>query len=488
MLNSQLSLRRLDLSRAHCLRQLTFAVGQTASGPLPMGSASSSMIISHSDRMQCHGCGGQWLAPLLTGPWTCQRCTLRNEPCAAYCAACDLAPRSNTANVSRLPCSCPLCGGEFVERVNTRVCDAHTRARGAQFSPPVASVANALPLSGEDVSATVSCQPDEISGGRLEEAPSRTSICTPGTESTDGISAFDIEKRLGQGAHGCAMLVRRKRDGQKLVAKQIIVEGLSDEDRIAAMREVDVMKTLHHPNIIEMHTSFIDQHLFIIMEWAPGGDLAEYLKQARQQGPLSQLRVSSIASGVLAGLEHVHSRRLLHRDIKPANVLFSAEGSIKLADFGVSRVMSHTLSQARTVVGTPNYLSPELLEEHGYSFPSDIWAAGVLIYECLAYRHPFRGQNLPALVFDIMQGCPKPLPACYSAEMQYLVSSMLQRIPEQRPGACECLMLLARVEDPRAPAHIRRSFEGRRMFQNLISRMPAVSCEGRFPLEIRTPR
>ena len=127
------------------------------------------------------------------------------------------------------------------------------------------------------------------------------------------------------------------------------------------------------------------------LEWAPGGDLAEYLKQARQQGPLSQLRVSSIASGVLAGLEHVHSRRLLHRDIKPANVLFSAEGSIKLADFGVSRVMSHTLSQARTVVGTPNYLSPELLEEHGYSFPSDIWAAGVLIYECLAYRHPFRG-------------------------------------------------------------------------------------------------
>ena len=72
------------------------------------------------------------------------------------------------------------------------------------------------------------------------------------------------------------MLVRRKKDGQKMVAKQVVVEDLSEEGRIAAMREVDVMKTLHHPNIIKMHTSFFEEHLFIIMEYAPGGDLAVY--------------------------------------------------------------------------------------------------------------------------------------------------------------------------------------------------------------------
>jgi len=194
-----------------------------------------------------------------------------------------------------------------------------------------------------------------------------------------------------------------------------------------------------------------------------------------------------------AGLEHVHGQRLLHRDIKPANVLLTTGGVAKLGDFGVSRVLSHSLSQARTVIGTPHYLSPEMLEDKGYSFPSDVWSAGVLLYECLTYSHPFQGPNLPAIVLQIMRGNPKPLPARCSADMQYLISLMLHPIPEERPSASECLEARALAsetvsrssgscETARVPARIRRSFEGRHTFELLVSKQSAASCKESFPL------
>ena len=453
----------LDETGCRCLRALPLYYPRRNSEFVltdGMGAASGALRSGDLDRLHCHECGTNWTAVAMGRgivSWTCERCTLCNEPCASCCAACEME-RLGAEDKSGLPGPCPMCGGDFVERLSAAL--ALSRRQGEEL-----------------------CHVSHIStGSGAGEATSRSWRW----------SDFEVEKRLGQGAHGFAMLVRRTKDGQNMVAKQVVVEDLSEEGRIAAMREVDVMKTLHHPNIIKMHTSFFEEHLFIIMEYAPGGDLAVYLKEARKQGPLSQARVVSIATGVLAGLEHMHCRRLLHRDIKPANVLLSANGTTKLADFGVSRALLHTASQARTVVGTPLYMSPELLEENGYSYQSDIWAAGVLLYECLTYSHPFRGTNLPALVLDIMRGRPKPLPASttarYSAAIHHLVSAMLHPAPQQRPSASECLALLAGAEDHSPAISIRRSFEGRRALENLISKIPAGSSQGHFPLQVPTPR
>mmetsp|Transcript_75386 Transcript_75386/g.110470 ORF Transcript_75386/g.110470 Transcript_75386/m.110470 type:complete len:202 (+) Transcript_75386:124-729(+) len=177
------------------------------------------------------------------------------------------------------------------------------------------------------------------------------------------------------------------------------------------------------------------------MEYASGGDLADFLKKSRKQGPLEQMRVVKIVEQVLSGLEHVHGKKLLHRDIKPANVLLSAEGDAKLADFGVSRVLSNSLSQARTMIGTPYYLSPEMIEDKGYSFPSDIWSTGVLVYEMLTYSHPFQGANLPQVIMSIMRGNPRPLPSRYCADLQNLVENMMKVDPAHRLSASACLAL-----------------------------------------------
>ena len=255
------------------------------------------------------------------------------------------------------------------------------------------------------------------------------------------MEAYDLEKKIGQGAFGCALLIKRKKDGRRLVAKEINVAGMPEKDQLSAMQEVNVMQALKHVNIITLHKSFLDKgNLYIVMEYAEGGDLAGFLKRSKQTGrPLSEESVLKTVGEILRGLEHVHANKFVHRDIKPANVLLSKDGVAKLADFGVSRVLLYTLEEARTMIGTPYYLAPEMIEDKGYSYPADIWSSGVLMYEMLTYAHPFTGNNLPALILSIMKAKPKPVPKSYSSDVQKVVNKMLCFDPAARLTATDCL-------------------------------------------------
>ena len=93
-------------------------------------------------------------------------------------------------------------------------------------------------------------------------------------------------------------------------------------------------------------------------------------------------------------MKHVHDKKILHRDLKSQNIFITKKGVVKLGDFGIARVLSHTRSKAKTVVGTPYYLSPEIIRNEPYSFKSDIWSLGVLLYEMAALQPPFNAQSL----------------------------------------------------------------------------------------------
>ena len=133
------------------------------------------------------------------------------------------------------------------------------------------------------------------------------------------------------------------------------------------------------------------------------------------------------------GLAHVHSKRIVHRDLKPENVFVCAGGVLKLGDFGISRVLSLSVSElAQTVVGSPTYISPEIIHGARYSYKTDVWSLGVMLYRVASNKFPFDASNLGQLAMKITAGSFPPLSPQYSPMLHHLVATMLQLEPDIR--------------------------------------------------------
>jgi NIMA (never in mitosis gene a)-related kinase len=113
-------------------------------------------------------------------------------------------------------------------------------------------------------------------------------------------------------------------------------------------------------------------------------------------------------------IKHVHDRKIIHRDIKGQNVFITKNNMLKLGDFGIAKILNKTMEKARTVVGTPYYLSPEIIESKPYSYKSDIWSMGVLLYEMCSLQPPFNANSLQFLALKIVKGSYQPLQGNFS--------------------------------------------------------------------------
>ena len=133
------------------------------------------------------------------------------------------------------------------------------------------------------------------------------------------------------------------------------------------------------------------------------------------------------------GLAHLHEKRVLHRDLKPENVLLCDRSTLKIGDFGISRVLSLSVSElAQTVVGSPTYISPEIIHGESYSYKTDVWSLGVMLYRISSNKFPFDASNLAQLALRITAGSFPPLSPKYSPLLHHLVASMLQIDPQAR--------------------------------------------------------
>ena len=238
---------------------------------------------------------------------------------------------------------------------------------------------------------------------------------------------------VGRGAYGTVHLYRRRADGVAVVIKQIRVEDMTKEERQAALNEVNVLSILHHPNIIQYYENFVeDKALMIVMEYAHGGTMYDYL-QKRKGKFLDEDEILRLFVQILLALQHVHNRNILHRDLKTPNILLNRKKRIvKIGDFGISKILS-SKSKANTVIGTPCYISPELCEGKPYNQKSDIWALGCVLYEETTLKRAFEASNLPALVMKITKGNFAPISERYSEDLRNLIESMLHLDPAQRP-------------------------------------------------------
>uniref|UniRef100_A0A8C5PJ75 Serine/threonine-protein kinase Nek8 n=1 Tax=Leptobrachium leishanense TaxID=445787 RepID=A0A8C5PJ75_9ANUR len=244
---------------------------------------------------------------------------------------------------------------------------------------------------------------------------------------------------VGRGAFGIVHLCLRKADQKLVIIKQIPVEQMTKDERLAAQNECQVLKLLSHPNIIEYYENFLeDKALMIAMEYAPGGTLAEYI-QKRCNSLLDEDTILHFFVQILLALHHVHNKLILHRDLKTQNILLDKHQMIvKIGDFGISKILS-SKSKAYTVVGTPCYISPELCEGKPYNQKSDIWALGCVLYELTSLKRAFEAANLPALVLKIMSGTFAPISDRYSPELRHLILSMLNLDPSKRPQLNEIM-------------------------------------------------
>ena len=142
---------------------------------------------------------------------------------------------------------------------------------------------------------------------------------------------------------------------------------------------------------------------------------------------------------VCLSIKHIHDRKILHRDIKSQNIFLTKNGLVKLGDFGIAKCLNATIDKAKTVVGTPYYLSPEIVQNKPYSFKSDVWSLGVLLYEMCALKMPFDANSLPVLSLKISKGQYNPLHPSFSKELRALVVSMLSVEINKRPSINEIL-------------------------------------------------
>ena len=212
---------------------------------------------------------------------------------------------------------------------------------------------------------------------------------------------------------------------------------MKDEERKEALSEATILERLDHPNIIRFKETFTMKKpklsLCIVMDYADGGDLKTKINSQKGKFFVENQILDWFTQLCLA-MKHIHDRKILHRDLKSQNIFLSKNGLIKLGDFGIAKCLNFTLDKARTFIGTPYYLSPEIVQNLPYSFKSDIWSLGVLLYEIAALKMPFDATNLPVLSLKIVRGNYNPLPNHFSKELKNLIHMLLSVDQEKRPN------------------------------------------------------
>merc|ERR1719486_1480389 len=260
------------------------------------------------------------------------------------------------------------------------------------------------------------------------------------------------------------------------------------KERKDAANEVKVLSSLKHPYIVAYKDSFIeDGFLNIVMEYADGGDLFTRIQKAKKSmTKFAEQQILRWFTQALLALKFIHDKHILHRDLKSQNLFLTASGRLRIGDFGIAKVLDSTAAFAKTTIGTPYYLSPEICQERPYSWSSDVWAMGCILYEMAALRVPFDAPNIRALVTKITRGPMPALPSRYSADLQRLCGDLLQREERKRPTSTDVLrypIVQTEIRNMLKEEQTKRDAGGERH----KSSTPMLSARESTPQQHRTP-
>ncbi|NXP21111.1 STK36 kinase, partial [Scytalopus superciliaris] len=239
---------------------------------------------------------------------------------------------------------------------------------------------------------------------------------------------YHVLEMIGEGSFGRVYKGRRKHSAQVVALKFIPKVGRSEKELKNLQREIEIMRGLHHPNIIQMLDSFeTDKEVVVVTDYAEG----ELFQILEDDGSLPEDQVQTIAAQLVSALYYLHSHRILHRDMKPQNILLGKDGVVKLCDFGFARAMSIHTMVLTSIKGTPLYMSPELVEERPYDHTADLWSVGCILYELFVGTPPFYTNSIFQLVSLIVKD-PVKWPTAMSPVFKSFLQGLLMKDPQER--------------------------------------------------------
>lgn len=256
------------------------------------------------------------------------------------------------------------------------------------------------------------------------------------------ISDFETIRELGKGSFGSVFLVKRKADNSLYAMKRVIIGSMTQKEKENSLNEVRLLASIKSKYVIAYKEAFFDeksQSLNIIMEYADDEDLEKKIKsKAKSSIFFTEEEIWTYLIQMIIGINVLHSKSVMHRDLKSANIFLNRQGQVKIGDLNVGKFIKDN-KLALTQTGTPYYASPEVWADVPYSFKSDLWSVGCIIYEMTSLTVPFKGENLSDLYESVTKGEYQSIPSRYSSELNDLIKRLLQVKSEKRLDSWEVL-------------------------------------------------
>ena len=254
----------------------------------------------------------------------------------------------------------------------------------------------------------------------------------------DPETEFDLIELVGQGNYGRVYKAMHKKTGKIYSAKIAYIEKTNEVESFK--KEINILSQCNNQYIVHYFGSYIKGHqIWIILEFCDGGSLYELIKILPRN--LNEEEIASLVYMILKGLIFLHDNKKIHRDVKTENILLTHEGIAKLADFGVSTQLMHSFSKKITKIGTPFYMSPEVILQNKYDYKCDIWSLGITTIEMAEGEPPFAKVKGYWILKKIITHPPKGLKnkEKWSNEFNDFVEKCLIYDPEKRPSAKELI-------------------------------------------------
>ena len=256
------------------------------------------------------------------------------------------------------------------------------------------------------------------------------------TEVQKCLKKYTLIKNLASGANSTVDLVKHNETNEIYALKTTLLENLSENEKQSAKLEVQFLRVLAGPSLIKFHHSYIENDkIYIIMEYAEGGSLADKILQLNtNKETFDTDQILNWISQVIIGIMQLHCKNILHKDIRSQHLLLTKDNIVKICDFSKSKQQDKQELLPEAAVGAPYYMAPEVCRDESYSNKAEVWSIGVILYELAILKKPFDSDTIVSL-FDKIQNQPLDLTEeDIDADIKMLITSMLEKDQEKRPS------------------------------------------------------